>query len=197
TTTFDGETISPVTPMPAKKRVPEKTVPVKSSATKAPASETPAPAPVPTTQTPPTSKYETPRKSLSAFFHRSQPADTRPTTTARTGCSASARHAADSKADPLKDPVAYSKTTAELAAAPPPQPDVQKTAAPQVEVSRTAAPRAILMPASSMATKGKIPLGAGSVLAAGDVQFVPLPMMTMPEPGYAQTAPAPPAPQPT
>lgn len=195
TTTFDGETISPVTPMPAKKPAPEKVVPVKSSSTKAPASETPAPTPVSTTQTPPTSTHETPKKSLSAFFHRSQPADVRPTTPARTGLFASAPRADDSRADPLKDPVAYSKTTAELAAAPPPQADVQKIAAPQVVVSSTAAPRAILMPAAPMVGKGKIPLGAGSVLAAGDVQFVPVPMMTMPEPGYAQTAQAPQAPQ--
>jgi hypothetical protein len=166
--------------------------------------------PVPTATTPVRPK-ETATKPVTGLFQRSKPVEVQTTTTARTESLDGTPHADDQKADPLKNPVAYSRTTAELAGAPAPKADVPvlKAAAPKAEapVLKAAAPKAetpvvkaaarqaeapvvkagapqveapmISMP---MVTKGQIPLGTASVVAAGDPQYIPVPIVTLPSP---------------
>jgi hypothetical protein len=136
------------------------------------------------TATVPVPIKETTAKPVTGLFHRNKPADDRLTTTARTETLDGTPHADNQKADPLKDPAAYSKTTAELAAAPLPQVDAPKPLAPlaranppkpaasQVDVPNTAVP---------VMAKGHIPLGAASVVAAGDPQYLPVPIVTQPD----------------
>jgi hypothetical protein len=84
-------------------------------------------------------------------------------------------HADAKKSDPLKDPAAYSpsKSTAELAI----------TTAPALDQPNVAGP---------VGMNGKTPLGAGSVLQAGDPRYVPVPIVTMPD---TRRQPMPPAAQ--
>src|SRR5262249_27895687 len=118
------------------------------------------------------------------LFHRSKPVDDRPTTTARTESLDGTPHADSQKADPLKDPAAYSKTTAELAAAPLAQVDAPKPAAPLPHADATKHPAPQMdVPKTGLPVmaKGKIPLGAASVVAAGDPQYIPVPLVTLPD----------------
>jgi hypothetical protein len=118
------------------------------------AGETIIPAPTATTPT-------APSKPVTGLFHRQKPVDDKPTT-ARIENMDGTPVASDKKEDPLKNPAAYSKTTAELAGA----------TAPKTDMSPAAIP---------LGSKGKVPLGAASVLAAGDPRYLPVPIVTIPD----------------
>lgn len=135
------------------------------------AGESVVPVPTTTEAAPPA-----PSRPVSGLFHRHKPADSDAAAKTDTPM------ADAQKPDPLKDPAAYSpsKTTAELAGATAPKTDLPQLASP-------AAPN------------GKPPLGAGSVLQAGDPRYVPVPIVTMPDMRrmpQPPTAQVPQAPQP-
>src|SRR5262249_34019526 len=103
--------------------------------------------------------------------------------------------ASDKKEDPLKNPAAYSKTPAELAGA-----TMPKTDMPKADMSKTDMPATDISKASApLVPSGKVPLGAGSVLQAGDPRYVPVPIVTLPDTNRIRAPPAaelPQAPQP-
>jgi hypothetical protein len=119
--------------------------------------------PVPTAPTAPAPTPAKTTKTASGFFHRQR--------LAGDDLKEEAPRADAKKPDPLKDPAAYtpSKTTAELAI----------STTPRAEVAKSEATI-------------KTPLGAGSVMQAGDPLYVPVPIVTIPD---LARNPAPPAAQ--
>jgi len=96
---------------------------------------------VPTATTPVPSK-EMPTKPVTGLFQRTKPVDVHASATPRTELLDGTPHADDQKADPLKNPAAYGKTTAELAGAAAP-----KTDAPKPIALRADQPKLIAMQA--------------------------------------------------
>src|SRR5262249_16813727 len=129
------------------------------------AGETIAPAPGATTNA-------LPSKPVTGLFHRHKPADVQPRTTKIENLDGTPV-ASDKKEDPPKTPAAYSKTPAELAGA-----TMPKTDMPKSDMSKTDMPATDISKASApLVPNGKVPLGAGSVLQAGDPRYVPVPIV--------------------
>src|SRR5439155_17091748 len=148
----DGCTTStPQGMLPARTAAGEIIVPVPPNQTASTTPASPAPSAFTSTASP------APNRTRTSLFRRSKPGES-DVAAAKAETSADMPKANKEKPDPLKDPVPYSspKTNAELAGATAPKAD-----APLI---------------GSAARMGKTPLGAGSVVAAGDPQYLPVPI---------------------